>query len=89
MIITEQLKGENGKKIAELIERAVRLMHEQATLKEDLKALVEEAVDETGVKKAEFNKVAKAAFDVEVLQKKLDELGEVADAVEAHKYHNV
>lgn len=88
MIITEQLKGEKGKKVAELIERGVRLLHEQATLKEDLKQLAEDAKDEAGVKKAEFNKVVKAAFDVEVLQEKLEELGEVAEAIDVLKSKN-
>jgi nicotinamidase-related amidase len=60
-------------------------MHEQATLREDLKALAEEAKKEAFVKKGEFTKVSKAAFDVEVLQKKLEELGEVAGAIDELK----
>lgn len=85
MIIIEQLKGDSRKKVADLIERGVRLLHEQATLKENFKALADEAKKDAGVKKAEFNKVVKAAFDTEVLQQKLGDLGEVAQAVDAFK----
>ena len=85
MEILEQLKGPNGKKISCLIERAVQLLHEQATLSEDLKSLSDVAKDELGVKTTEFNKVAKAAFDTEVLAQKQEELEQVAQAVDVHK----
>jgi uncharacterized protein (UPF0335 family) len=83
--ILEQLKGTNGKKISGYIERAVRLLHEQATLAEDLKALGEDVKTEFDIKPAEFSKVAKAAFDTEMLAKKQAELEQVAQAVDVHK----
>jgi len=87
MEILNQLRGGNGKKISEMIERGVALMHEKAVLDEDIKQLAEDAKDEFEVKPAEFKKVVTAAFDEQVLVKKQEELTNLEDAVDIHKTH--
>lgn len=85
MEILAQLQGSNGTKISAILERGVTLLHEMATLQEDLKALAEEAKEGFEVKPAEFNKLVKVLFDTEMLEKKRQEVSDLTMASNIHE----
>lgn len=68
-----------AKKVLAKVDGIVNLLNEVDTIKEDIKAIQEDAEDKLGIPKPLLMKYAKAKYDKNKFLEKLEETQEIAD----------
>jgi len=62
------------KLVLDRVQKCVNLLNEEETLKEDRKNFAEEVQETCGLKKADFNKLVKTAYDQAKVEETVEEL---------------